>query len=1007
MTPTKPRIDRIAYIGWRGIEGCEVLDLDSNNPLTGLVGPTGAGKSTLTMCLGYAMLPDRKALDIRPISEVKDARKAGVDMLAESIDPRYGYAYVVLDLTTRAGERLLAGIYVESVDGNAEFTRWLIRNPKDMALNTIMAQEDGDDEIFPSFPEFKRHCAARGLDVSVRRTVGEYCQALYEAGILPSGMSMGQDRSLYASLIETTFKGGVSNQVVSRLKDYLLPEATQVSDIVTGLQTCTNEVIMTKNEIASAEKELSLLQSTYGVGKEIVLQSLRWMMESTGAIQESLRKDKAEMANINVSHQRLSEDIPHIETEIQQAESTKESVLKTALLELREAGDKVTRLTGTLDVLRASVSTAKANKNTFDLGKKQWKSIADTHTNQSVEWVGNWLESCRKAKEQEAFEIASTMNIRQTESNRLNSGLASILSEKLAEKTGGQTLEDAFSAVSEKEALAIELSLGGLTDGVIGIELEDLVKLEASDDLPDTFWLGQDAPEPGKLREVGAWYVDFIAGGYAATKKARTPVFGSAARAARHKAILLEIDGLRKKHGDLTLEAQKLDGKKLSLAKYEKEIAFYLARRDNEMALAEAVTEAEGALRVREGEIGEANKVRGEIESKIHEIEKPYEAQLKALQSDLGNKKEKLVEMGEGLQKRGEKIAADEKTLAAMQAEETSATSILGSDSEQMFAAARGMEHFDEARLLVEQTKRISALGVALHDEMPDRLAILQDIDAGNRLSTLSLWPILMGIVRERVSINRAEVDGEDMIQAMKEHRAALNSELMGHENEVRIKARNLYQTISSQASMQKRKIDKLSKLGESITFGNVTGIRIVLSPRNDMLSVLEGFAEQLFSEKKPVDAALKEWFDAASGKEEGISMAGEELLDYRNYVDLSIEACRKGSGKGSGWTPAASLSGGESIGSGLAIALMLTRSIAAKGEIKVDQIFPLFAVDEAHRLDGPGHAVVVDFAKREGFQVIVAAPELTPSYSCILYALNRVFDPHERLIIRGIKVAS
>ena len=135
--------------------------------------------------------------------------------------------------------------------------------------------------------------------------------------------------------------------------------------------------------------------------------------------------------------------------------------------------------------------------------------------------------------------------------------------------------------------------------------------------------------------------------------------------------------------------------------------------------------------------------------------------------------------------------------------------------------------------------------------------------------------------------------------------------------------------------------------------------------------------------------------------------MTGEELLDYRNYVDLSIEACRKGSGKGSGWAPAASLSGGESIGSGLAIALMLTRSIAAKGEIKVDQIFPLFAVDEAHRLDGPGHAVIVDFAKREGFQVIVAAPELTPSYSCILYALNRVFDPHERLIIRGIKVAA
>jgi len=83
---------------------------------------------------------------------------------------------------------------------------------------------------------------------------------------------------------------------------------------------------------------------------------------------------------------------------------------------------------------------------------------------------------------------------------------------------------------------------------------------------------------------------------------------------------------------------------------------------------------------------------------------------------------------------------------------------------------------------------------------------------------------------------------------------------------------------------------------------------------------------------------ALKELFDAASGRQEGTSLSGDELLDYRNYVDLSIEACRKGSG----WAPAASLSGGESIGCGLALALMLTRSIAARGEIKVDQISPL-----------------------------------------------------------------
>lgn len=1000
MTSTKSRINRIAYIGWRGVEGCEVLDLDSG-PLTGLVGPTGAGKSTLTMCLGYVLLPDRKALDIRPISEVKDVRKAGVDMLAESIDPRCGYAYVALDITTRTGDRLIAGIYVESIDGRAEFTRWLIRDPKDMGLYAILAQDDGEGQIFPVFQEFRRHCAGRGIDVAIRRTVGEYCQALYEAGILPSGMSMGHDRSLYASLIETTFKGGVSNAVVSRLKDFLLPEATQVSDIVAGLQACTNEVIMTRNEISSAEKELTLLQSTYGVGKEIVTHSLRWLMDSTRSCAESLQKDKADMQNLMATQKQLCEDVPRINKEIEQTEETKKAMLQAALFESRAAADKFIDLTNTRSSLNIAVATAKAHRSTFDQGRKQWQEIAGQHSNQTAEWVLGWLEDRRRVAEREVFAVESEMEALQKESIRLNSGLASALSEKVAEKTGGQTLENALSGVSEQEALSIELALCGLTEGVVGVDANILSSLPASDDLPDTFWLGATPPEPRQLRATGDWYVTPSSGGYVATKKNRTPVFGGKALEMRRKEVLLEIDRLRTKHEQQTLTAGKLESAKTLLVTHREKIGFYLAERDNALKIDQAVVAAEDALKSREAEIKHAEEARNAIDGKIQEIEGPYDEQLKAQRANLYNREQRLSKIGDDIKKLDEKIIATEVMFAALHEEAAAAKTILGSAAEPMLAVAEALEDFSDAGLLVEQTKRISALGMALQDELEGRLSTLQNVDPNDRLSTLKLWPVLTGIVKERVSIDCAELDGEDMIQAMKEHRAALGSKLVGHENEVRISARNLHQTISSQTSTQKRKIDKLSKLGESVTFGNVTGIRIVLLPRYDMLAILEGFADQLFSEKKPVDVALKEWFDAVSGREDGISMSGEELLDYRNYVDLSIEACRKGSG----WAPAVSLSGGESIGSGLALALMLTRSIAAKGEIKIDQINPLFAVDEAHRLDSAGHAVVVDFAKREGFQVVVAAPELTPSYSCILYSLNRVFDPHERLIIRGCKV--
>ena len=1005
MTATQPRIDRIAYIGWRGVEACEVLDLDSG-PLTGLVGPTGAGKSTLTMCLGYALLPDREALDIRPISEVKDARKIGIDTLAESIDPRYGYGYVALDISTRAGSRLLAGIYVEAVDGKAKFTRWLIRDPKGLAVNAILAQEEGEDETFPPYLEFKRHCASRGIDVSGRLTVGEYCQALYEAGILPSGMSMGQDRSLYGSLIETTFKGGVSGDVVKRLKDYLLPRDTLVTDIVSGLQDCTNEVIMTKNEIAAAEKELSLLQSTYGVGKELVLHSLRSMMNATTTIIEKLRQDKLEQTNATAIREQLSADLKRIETESEQTEKTKTIKRKAALVEVEEANTKATALRNALPGLTSALAIATANKKTFDQGQKHWQTIAAQDANQSIEWVRESLEGRRKAAERDAFKVEADMEKLQAESIRLNSGKASVASERLAESTGGQALEDALGGASEQDALSIELALCGLTEGVVGVSPDALGELAVSDALPDTFWLGTTAPEPRQLRAVGGWYVAPAAGGYVATKKNRMPVFGSEARIARQKGLLLEIDALRQRHTGHSKTATRLDGQRALLDEHKEKIAFYFSQRDRAFAIDEAVAAAQRARDAHNDEIARVESTRTGLMTKLAEIDGPYEKQLMALQTDRVTKEQKVRTINDQLMKLADTIGADEISFAALQDEAKNAESILGADAALLFTAAQELTDFDEARLVVEQTKRLTSLGTALQDEVPGRLAILQATDPDNRLATLRLWPVLMEIVRERVSIDRAEMDGEDLITSMKDHRATLGSKLVTHENEVRISARNLHATISSKAMTEKRKIDKLSKLGENITFGNVVGIRIVLAPRGDMLSVLEGFAGQLFSEQKPVDVALKELFDAASGRQDGIQLSGDQLLDYRNYVDLSIEACRKGSG----WAPAASLSGGESIGCGLALALMLTRSIAARGEIKVDQICPLFAVDEAHRLDGPGHAVVVDFAKREHFQVVVAAPELTPSYSCILYALNRVFPPHaphERLIVRGIKVAA
>ena len=304
------------------------------------------------------------------------------------------------------------------------------------------------------------------------------------------------------------------------------------------------------------------------------------------------------------------------------------------------------------------------------------------------------------------------------------------------------------------------------------------------------------------------------------------------------------------------------------------------------------------------------------------------------------------------------------------------------------------------------QAKRIAELCKSLGDETVLRYKSFVEVDSQERLSIVRLWPDLMSVVRETISIDLADRDGEDLMEAMQKNRANLDSDLARQENEVRINARSIFLNINSAVRSQKVKIDKLSRLGQNIQFGNVTGIRIQLSPRSEMLNILEQFADQLslFNKEKPVDQVMKEFFEEASSG--GIKMDGEHLLDYRNYVDLVIES-RRMVGQ---WEPAASLSGGESIGCGLAIALMLTRSIANRVEaggdgIKTDQIRPLFAVDEANRLDPAGQKMLVEFAKREHFQLLVTAPSLKPNFNCTLYALSRIFTPEERLIIRGVRV--
>jgi len=998
---SKAKIDRVAYIGWRGIVGCEVLELDEE--LTALVGPTGAGKSTLVMCMDYAILPDRRTMEIRPISDVHDIHNAGTDTLAARIDPAYGYAYVVLGITGINGKQLIAGIHVSTQDGHAHFTRWLIREvPENVLLQDLLSIQDGDSEYYPDFPELKRHLAGQGIDVSTCGTIGEYCQALYEAGVLPSSMTSGTDRTLYAKLIESTFKGGISEEIATNLKGYLLPAQSQVQELVRGLQECTNDVLKTRSAVADAKMQLNMLKLTYGVGKDAVMTALKGIGDDINKTERAMLDTTALVMIKKEELKGLETSIPSLTEQIKVAELSKKTEMENSLYKLDGMEEQKATLLGERNTCKSTMEETAKKLKDFNTGAALWHKVAGTLGNEGFEFVKSAQERKIEGQNRGIYGIEVEMRTLQEEDERLSTDRSSLSSEHLAEVLGGQSLEQSLGHVSEKESVALEMTLGGLIDGVVGVDLDALTNVHATDDIPELFWLGEKTPSPRPIREAGDWYLSAVADGYIVASKKRASMFGAESRKMRRQTIATELKVLLGRHSTQIVTRNKEQEKLEEFLINKTVIEIFLGNRQDVLAIDKAAKDAKKAWESADAKFKAAEIEYIKLQGDIKKIGEPHEKILFDLRQDLSFKIAAQPYLAKEIRDAEASLSAMNERMDGCRREEAAAREILGSEFGRFWASA------SESELVTHnvdglQTKRILNVVKSLGEDTQIRFESFRNFDAANRISIVRIWPDLMEIIRETISIDIADSNGEDLIESMQAKRAHLDSDLASQENELDVKANSIFLSINTSVRSQKNKIDKLSKLGHTIKFGNVNGIRIQLVPRTKMLELLEQFADQLslLNKEKPVDQVLKEFFETASTIK--IRMDGASLLDYREYVDLVIEARRM---EGD-WELASSLSGGESIGCGLAIALMLTRSIANRGEasgegVKTENIRPLYGVDEISRLDAAGQKVLVEFAKRERFQLLFAAPELKPSYSCTLYNLKRIFTPEAKLIIRA-----
>ena len=120
----------------------------------------------------------------------------------------------------------------------------------------------------------------------------------------------------------------------------------------------------------------------------------------------------------------------------------------------------------------------------------------------------------------------------------------------------------------------------------------------------------------------------------------------------------------------------------------------------------------------------------------------------------------------------------------------------------------------------------------------------------------------------------------------------------------------------------------------------------------------------------------------------------GEELLDYRNYLEMEVEVNRGSDG----WLRAESgaLSTGEAIGTGMSILVMVVQSWEDESRrLRGKDISPcrLLFLDEAARLDARSIATLFELCERLQMQLIIAAPEnISPEKGTTYKLVRKVF---------------
>ncbi|WP_217512128.1 chromosome partition protein MukB [Vibrio metschnikovii] len=322
----------------------------------------------------------------------------------------------------------------------------------------------------------------------------------------------------------------------------------------------------------------------------------------------------------------------------------------------------------------------------------------------------------------------------------------------------------------------------------------------------------------------------------------------------------------------------------------------------------------------------------------------------------------------------------------------------------------------DELRSMSDKSLGALRLAVANNETLRDALRHSEDNAYPER--KVLFYIAVYQHLRERIRQDIIRTDDPvEAIEEMEVELARLTEELTQRENRLAISSDSVASIIRKTIQREQNRIRMLNQGLSNIAFGQVNGVRLNVKVRESHEVLLSGLAEQQAQHKDLFESSRYTFSEAMAKLFQRVNphidmgqrspqILGEELLDYRNYLELSVEVNRGSDG----WLQAESgaLSTGEAIGTGQSILLMVVQSWEEESRrLRSKDIIPcrLLFLDEAARLDAKSIATLFELCERLDMQLLIAAPEnISPERGTTYKLVRKVFKDHEHVHVVGLR---